>query len=194
MTSNLVNLKLILVVSSLCVVLPSFSVEPYESSPETKFYKPENNARTVFASELSSAIGANKYLMVVFGADWCPDCRKLYENLVSEEVASYMDNHLNFVTIDVGSKDLNIDFARELGVTVSNGIPVAVFFSPDGKIIGNTNKGELEPSRYFSSSQILEFIRKIVEYQQVTKLVLDSTRPAETISVQPKNQEIADDS
>ena len=193
MTSNLVNLKLILVVSSLCVVLSS-SVESYESSPETKFYKPENNARTVFASELSSAIGANKYLMVVFGADWCPDCRKLYENLVSEEVASYMDNHLNFVTIDVGSKDLNIDFARELGVTVSNGIPVAVFFSPDGKIIGNTNKGELEPSRYFSSSQILEFIRKIVEYQQVTKPVLDSTRPAETISVKPKYQEIADDS
>jgi hypothetical protein len=97
-----------------------------------------------------------------------------------------MDDHMNFVTIDVGRKDLNIDLAAELGVTVSNGIPVAVFFSPDGDLIGTTNQGELEPSRYFSSSQILRFVRKVVEYQEVTKPIVDSTKPDEIISVEPK--------
>jgi len=193
MTSHAVNLKILLVAISLLVVRPSLSAEPYESTVETKFYKPENDARAVFASELSSAISANNYLMVVFGADWCPDCRKLYDNLESEEVASYMDDHMNFVTIDVGRKDLNIDFATELGVTVSNGIPVAVFFSPDGDPIGTTNQGELEPSRYFSSSQILEFVRKIVEYQEVTKPIVDSNKPGEIISVEPKTQVIHSD-
>ena len=93
---------------------------------------------------------------------------------------------MNFVTIDVGRKDLNIDLAAELGVTVSNGIPVAVFFSPDGDLIGTTNQGELEPSRYFSSSQILRFVRKVVEYQEVTKPIADSSSPDEIISFEPR--------
>ena len=186
MTSHALNLTILLIASCLLVVGPSLRAQSYESTVETKFYKPGNNARAVFASGLSSAISTNNHLMVVFGADWCPDCRKLYENLASEEVASYMDDHMNFVTIDVGRKDLNIDLAAELGVTVSNGIPVAVFFSPDGDLIGTTNQGELEPSRYFSSSQILRFVRKVVEYQEVTKPFVDSTKPDEIISVEPK--------
>ena len=186
MISHALNLTILLIASCLLVVGPSLRAQSYESTVETKFYKPGSNARAVFASGLSSAISTNNYLMVVFGADWCPDCRKLYENLASEEVASYMDDHMNFVTIDVGRKDLNIDLAAELGVTVSNGIPVAVFFSPDGDLIGTTNQGELEPSRYFSSSQILRFVRKVVEYQEVTKPIVDSTKPDEIISVEPK--------
>ena len=186
MTSHALNLTILLIASCLLVVGPSLRAQSYESTVETKFYKPGNDARAVFASGLSSAISTNNYLMVVFGADWCPDCRKLYENLASEEVASYMDDHMNFVTIDVGRKDLNIDLAMELGVTVSNGIPVAVFFSPDGDLIGTTNQGELEPSRYFSSSQILRFVRKVVEYQEVTRPIVDSTKPDEIISDEPR--------
>ena len=184
MTSHVLNLTILLVAICLLVVRPSLSAEPYESTVETKFYKPENDARAVFASELSSAISANNYLMVVFGADWCPDCRKLYDNLESEEVASYMDNYMNFVTIDVGRKNLNIDFAEELGVTVSNGIPVAVFFNPKGDPIGTTNQGELEPSRYFTSSQILEFVRKIVEYEVVIKPIVGDKKPDQIASGQ----------
>ena len=115
MTSHALNLTILLIASCLLVVGPSLRAQSYESTVETKFYKPGSNARAVFASGLSSAISTNNYLMVVFGADWCPDCRKLYENLASEEVASYMDDHMNFVTIDVGRKDLNIDLAAELG-------------------------------------------------------------------------------
>ena len=117
MTSHALNLTILLIASCLLVVGPSLRAQSYESTVETKFYKPGNNARAVFASGLSSAISTNNYLMVVFGADWCPDCGKLYENLASEEVASYMDDHMNFVTIDVGRKDLNIDLAAELGVS-----------------------------------------------------------------------------
>ncbi len=184
MTSLTLKLTMLLFVTCFLLICPSFSAEPYESAPETKVYNSENDARVVFASELALARSANRYLMVVFGADWCPDCRKLYDNLASEEVASYMDNYMNFVTIDVGRKNLNIDFAAELGVTVSNGIPVAVFFDPKGDPIGTTNEGELEPSRYFTSSQILEFVRKIVEYEVVIKPIVGDKKPDQIASGQ----------
>ena len=92
---------------------------------------------------------------------------------MSDDVTSYMRDHMDFLTVDVGRKDLNIDFAKELGVTVSNGIPVAVFFDSNGDLIGTTNRGELEPSRYFTSTQILAFVKKIVEQQSVSQPVVN---------------------
>jgi thioredoxin 1 len=135
-------------------------------------YDSMRDARSDFSSALAVSAKKNRFLMVVFGADWCPDCVKLDENLKSSEVSSYMREHMDFVTIDVGRKNLNIDLALELGVTVANGIPVAVFFSPDGKQIGATNRGQLEPSRYFTSGQILKFVRAVVEQRRITQPVV----------------------
>ena len=110
--------------------------------------------------------------MVVFGADWCPDCRNLHDNLNSPEVAAYLEDHMDFVTIDVGKKDRNLALASELGVTVANGIPVAVFFNPDGTQLGTTNQGQLEPSRHFTSGQILKVVRAVVEHRQISLPVM----------------------
>jgi hypothetical protein len=40
---------------------------------------------------------------------------------------------------------------------------VAVFFDPQGQVIGTTNDGELEPARRYSSRHILKFVRDIAE-------------------------------
>ncbi|NKB98687.1 MAG: thioredoxin fold domain-containing protein [Pseudomonadales bacterium] len=139
--------------------------------PEIR-YDPRADARgaLVYAQQLATSNG--RYLMVVFGAEWCPDCRNLHDNLHSSEVATYLEDHMDFVTIDVGRKDRNLVLAEELGVTVSNGIPVAVFFNPDGSQLGTTNDGQLEPSRHFTSRQILKFVRAVVEHRQISRPVV----------------------
>ncbi len=43
------------------------------------------------------------------------------------------------------------------------GFPVAIFFGPDGQLIGATNEAELEPARRYSSRQILMFLEDIAE-------------------------------
>lgn len=165
---NAIRVLQLLVITCFLAAHPAVGAEQNHPAQGSKLYNPENDARVVFDSELAGAIDSNRYLMVVFGADWCPDCLKLYDNLVSPDVASYMRDSMNFMTVDVGRKDRNIEFAEELGITVSNGIPVAVFFSPKGEVIGATNNGELEPSRSFSSKKILKFVRTIVEHHKVT--------------------------
>jgi hypothetical protein len=44
-----------------------------------------------------------------------------------------------FVNVDVGKFNRNRDVAKSLGVTLTRGIPVAVFFDPQGRVIGTTN-------------------------------------------------------
>jgi thioredoxin-like negative regulator of GroEL len=105
--------------------------------------------------------------MVTFGANWCMDCRTLYRNLNNEEVADYARDLFLFVNVNVGKFNRNRQLADELGVDLSRGIPVAIFFDPDGRVIGTTNEGQLEPARRYSSKQILRFLRDIAERERV---------------------------
>lgn len=130
-------------------------------------FDPNADARQSFEQARLTAVENKRYLMVVFGADWCPDCLKLYDNLRSSEVSFYMQEHMDFITVDVGERDRNLEFADHLGVNIDRGIPVAVFFNPDGTPLGTTNDGQLEPSRHFTSRQILRFIKAVVEHRKI---------------------------
>ena len=101
--------------------------------------------------------------MVTFGANWCPDCRNLHRHLKSNVVRSYTADRFLFVNVDVGKLNQNRDLAQELGVSLSRGIPVAIFFDVTGRVIGVTNNGELEPARHYTSPQILKFVRDVAE-------------------------------
>ena len=73
----------------------------------------------------------------------------------------------HFVHVDVGKFNQNREVADALGVDLGRGIPVAIFFGPDGQLIGTTNEGQLEPARHYSSKQILLFVRDIVERSRI---------------------------
>lgn len=131
-------------------------------------YDADADARATIAAAREHAMTDGKFLMVTFGANWCVDCRTLYHHLKSDDVRIFADDQLHFVNVDVGKFNRNRDVARELGVNLGRGIPVAVFFDPQGREIGNTNDGQLEPARFYSSKQILKFVRDIVERSLIT--------------------------
>ena len=126
-------------------------------------YDESADAREVVETARAQAIDENKYLMVTFGANWCLDCRTLSKVLQNEEVSAYTQDRFNFVNVDVGKFNRNKDVAEDLGVSLQRGIPVAIFFTPDGEVIGTTNDGQLEPARRYTSKQIFKFVRDIAE-------------------------------
>ena len=126
------------------------------------------DAHAVVADARQQAVQADKILMVTFGANWCMDCRMLYRHLKTDDVMAYTDGLFQFANVDVGKFNRNRDLAEELGVDLARGIPVAIFFDVAGNKIGTTNDGELETSRYYSSKQILKFVRNIAEKSVIT--------------------------
>lgn len=141
-------------------------VEPSVGDEELPYDDVADAASAVAkARALSAAEG--KFLMVTFGANWCLDCRTLHRRLQSDDVADYTRDLFNFVNVDVGKFNQNRDVADALGVDLRRGIPVAIFFDPQGRVIGTTNEGQLEPARHYSSKQILLFVRDIVERSRI---------------------------
>ena len=68
--------------------------------------------------------------------------------------------------IDVGDSKKSAAVQRDLGISV-NAIPLAVFYSPTGELVGDTFAGELKPSRHFSSREIRDFLREVVDYHRI---------------------------
>jgi thioredoxin-related protein len=126
-------------------------------------YEDDGDASSKVASARQSAIDAQKFLMITFGANWCLDCRTLHHHLSSPEVRTFTADTFDFININVGKFNRNVELANELGIDLRRGIPVAVVFGPDGQVVGTTNEGQLEPYRYFTSKQILKFVRDIIE-------------------------------
>ena len=126
-------------------------------------YDESADAHAIVADARQKARQAGKFLMITFGANWCMDCRTLYRILKTDDVAAYTDGIFDFINVDVGKFNKNRDVAEELGVDLARGIPVAIFFDPTGIKIGTTNDGQLEPARFYSSKQILKFVRDIAE-------------------------------
>jgi thioredoxin 1 len=130
-------------------------------------YDGEANAQDLINSERQRALKDSKFLMVTFGANWCQDCRTLHAYLKKGEVADYTKELFYFVNVDVGKFNQNANVAAGLGVSLSKGIPVAIFFDPSGQLIGTTNDGQLEPARRYTSKQILKFIKDVAERSRI---------------------------
>jgi thiol-disulfide isomerase/thioredoxin len=152
-------------------VVYSMTVEPsLLPSSERSFgqppYRADVDARTAIEEGKARAAASGKMLMVTFGANWCPDCLALHDNLHAADTHAYVDKHFEVVQIDVGDSKKSAAVKRDLGIAV-NVIPLAVFYSPTGELVGDTFAGELKPSRHFSSREIRDFLREVVDYHRI---------------------------
>jgi thioredoxin 1 len=114
------------------------------SSPEAMLDRAAGKARE-----------AHQVLMVEFGADWCSDCSALAKELQEGPVHPFFRDHVALFKVDVGEFNRNLGIARSLGVDVNQGIPAAVFLSPDGLRV-----------RKQGVDQILAFLRSHAEAER----------------------------
>jgi thioredoxin 1 len=132
-------------------------------------YDTKADAHKDIAAAQQRAKASKKYVMVIFGANWCKDCIVLHRLLDEPPTKAYVDAHFEIVGVDLGRFDKQMDVAKSLKVDLDKGIPAAAFLASDGSPIGNTNNGELEASRNYHSEMILHFLHEVVENHKIVK-------------------------
>ena len=132
-------------------------------------YPPPANAAADLQRARERASRSAKLLMVVFGGNWCPDCRALHDRLHESPLREYVEEHFEIVNVNIGEMNANLEIVKELGVSLKKGVPAAAFFASDGKPVGITNQGELEPARQYSAQQVLAFLRRVAEQHLIEK-------------------------
>src|SRR5215472_3321949 len=76
------------------------------------------------------ATATNTPVVLVFGANWCPDCLALDKAMKKGASAALLERDFRIVKVDVGHKDKNKDVAESYGVPLEKGIPAIAIISP----------------------------------------------------------------
>jgi protein disulfide-isomerase len=107
------------------------------------------------------AVATNTPVLVVFGANWCPDCLVLDHAMTRGASAPLLKRDFRIVKVDVGHKDKNVDLAASYGIALTNGIPAVVILSPKGDVRYVTKDGELRHASEMSDDGIYQFFKKV---------------------------------
>ena len=127
----------------------------------TPVYDEAADARADIRSAQAQARQAGLPLIVVFGANWCGDCKVLDMAFKSGPAAALMAQHFKVVKVDVGRLDRNVDVAESLGVPLKSGIPAVAVLSDQGKPIYVTRAGELADARKMGDQAIHDFFARM---------------------------------
>ena len=118
-------------------------------------------------ADLKQALNASKTdkqpVLVIFGANWCKDCRALDQALSIGRNAELVKREFKVVKVDVGNFNKNLDVAEAYGNPIKKGIPAAVVLSPDNKVLYATRLGELADARNMSETGIYDFFKQVTE-------------------------------
>ena len=109
---------------------------------------------------LQQANTQHKKVLVIFGANWCPDCRELDKSLHGKS-AELVDSKFVVVKIDVGHFDKNLEISKAFGEPTKKGIPAAVLLNDKSDVLYATKAGELSNARRMSEQGVYDFFEQI---------------------------------
>jgi thioredoxin 1 len=124
-------------------------------------YDESADAHLTLQHGLQQARASGKDLLVVFGANWCQDCREL-DKALHGRTAQLIAVHFVIVKIDVGNFDRNFDVVKRYGYPTGRGIPAAIVLTPADKLVYATRAGELADARHMGDDGIYNFFSRVV--------------------------------
>ena len=119
------------------------------------------DAKAAIRATLAEAEAAKLPVLVVFGANWCGDCRMLDATFKHGPSAPLIAPHFKDVTVEVGRFDHNVDIAESYRVPLKKGIPAVAVLSPQGKLLYATEGGELADARKMGDQGVYNFFSRV---------------------------------
>ena len=110
---------------------------------------------------IDNAIKSKKQPILIFGANWCPDCRIFSGTMNMAKVESYIENYFEVLYIDVKRYEINMDLMEEYGIPSQEGIPRVLVFDFERNLINNTTTAEWRTARDRSAQEIFNFFQEM---------------------------------
>ena len=135
----------------------------------TLAYDPAADANADVQRALAAAKASHRPVLLVFGANWCEDCRALDAAMKTVPNAALIAREFSVVKVDVGNFDRNLDVAMAYGNPIERGIPAAVIVAPDHRILFSTRAGELADARRMSVTGVHDFFARAAQAAKASR-------------------------
>lgn len=122
-------------------------------------YNEAADAKLDIQQALTQAAQAKVPVLVVFGTNWCGDCKVLDIAMKSGASAPLIAKDFRLVKVDVGRMNKNVDIADGYGVPLKKGIPAIAIVSPKNEVMFATRGGELADARKMGDTGIHDYLK-----------------------------------
>ena len=147
-------------------------------------YDEHADAQAEVAAARALARERGQLLMVLFGANWCPDCRAFDAALRDSSVTQLVDDNFVIAKVDVGNWDHNTDVVEAWGDPISGGIPAIVVTTATGDVVYTSKPGDLSRARYMDQVALEVFFARVLALGQATPQSVVAPSQADMESVQ----------
>lgn len=130
---------------------------------EVPIYDEKADASRQIAAAIAAASPSGnpaKNIVLVFGANWCPDCHALDDHMRKAELAALLEKNFVVVKIDVGRMNKHLEVAKQYGVPIRRGIPALAVLDSKGKVLYAMDQGQFADARHLSYESIKAFFEQ----------------------------------
>jgi len=124
-------------------------------------YDEQADAHADVRHAIEQAKAHHKKVLLVFGANWCPDCRSLSAQMQEGGLGKKLKQRYVVAKINIGQWDHNMDIANEYGNPPKKGIPAVAVLGANGQLLNATLAGELSVARSMSADDVLKVLEKV---------------------------------
>jgi len=110
-------------------------------------YDRRADAQAELGRAVDQARRENKQVLVVFGANWCPDCRRLAADMAEPSLGTPIAARFVVTKVDVGNFNRNGRIVQQMGNPVDLGIPAVVVLDGQGRQRGTATGPQLASVR-----------------------------------------------
>ena len=108
------------------------------------------------------SISRGKQPVVIFGGNWCPDCRILEGTLAMPTIKKFLQQHYQVMHIDIGRYDRNMDLMDHLNIESKKGVPRVVILDLEKNIMNSSTSSEWTTARDRKQQEIYNYFQKFV--------------------------------
>ena len=112
---------------------------------------------------LDSSINKSKQPIIIFGGNWCPDCRILEGTLQLPTIKKYMIEHYEIMHVDVGRYDKNMNLISYFKIPKEEGVPRVLVFDTNKNILNMESTKEWTTARDRKQQEIFNYFQAFVQ-------------------------------
>jgi thioredoxin 1 len=132
---------------------------PQPTNLNTIIYPKNVDAKGEIREALARAAREHKRVILVFGADWCFDC-KVLEFALHHSDAATPAQHFLLVHIDIGEGELNKDLVAKYGIPEKHGVPALAVLDSSGTILYSDTHRDFQSARSMDPEDLITFLNK----------------------------------
>ena len=145
------------------IVLTSFLwvlVPMMATAASRPIYDENANPQQQIAAALTTAAKTGKNILLIFGANWCPDCHALDAHMHKPDLAKLIEKNYVVVKISVGRFDKNLEVGEKYGVPIRRGIPAIAVLDAHGKLLYAQSHGQFANAAQMPYQDFKAFFEK----------------------------------